>query len=148
MRRHARAVLAVCLAHARNVHDAEDAMQEVFLKAITKLDRLREPGKARSWLLQIARRTCIDRSRRRRKGQPLPHDLPAPVRRPDPRVEALHAAIAKLPEKHREAITLYYLDGRSCRAVAAALGVREAAVRQRLVRGRLMLHELLREDQR
>jgi len=52
-------------------------------------------------------------------------------------------AIAALPDSQREAITLYYLDGRNCAGVAAALGISEPAVRQRLLRGRLMLHRLL-----
>ena len=54
VRYHAAAVLALCLAHTPSVHDAQDVMQDVFVKAFTKIDTLREPAKARSWLLQIA----------------------------------------------------------------------------------------------
>ena len=54
-RLHAQAVFAVCLANTQNYHDAEDVLQAVFLKAIAKSSELREPARARAWLLQVAR---------------------------------------------------------------------------------------------
>lgn len=152
---HAQAVFAVCLANTRNYHDAEDVMQAVFLKAVANASSLREPAKARAWLLQIARRACIDFHRGRKPAEPL-RDEPS-TSRPSEKVwvlptsgcvlgERLHKAIQRLPENYREAIVLYYLDGRNCSSVAAALGVAEPAVRQRLVRARAMLHDLLQGE--
>ena len=126
--------------------DVEDTMQEAFVRAIAKLETLRDPARARAWLCQIARRTCIDRSRRVRPTQTLPEQLAAPGGQDDPRARDLREAIAALPEEQREVITLYYLDGRRCATVAEALGISEVAVRQRLVRARRALHGLLRED--
>ncbi|KPK75632.1 MAG: hypothetical protein AMJ79_10570 [Phycisphaerae bacterium SM23_30] len=144
---HAAAVLALCLAHTPGVHDAEDMMQDVFLKAFTKINTLRDPAKARPWLLQIARRTCTDLHRRRRPSQPLnPDHVPARPESDLKSLERLHAALARLPEDYRETISLYYLDGRRCAAVAQSLNISAPAVRQRLVRARLMLHDLLVED--
>ena len=114
VRSYAPAVLAVCAANTRNLHDAEDVMQDVFVKAIAKLDTLRDHSRVRAWLLQIARRTCIDHY---------------------------------LPDNYRETIALYYLDGRSCAGVAQSLNISEAAVRQRLVRARLMLHDILVKEE-
>ena len=54
VRKYASAVLGLCLAHTKNLHDSEDIMQEVFLKAFTKLNTLRDHTRARTWLLQIA----------------------------------------------------------------------------------------------
>ena len=143
---YASAVLAVCLANTRNLHDAEDVMQDVFIKAFASLHTLRDPGRVRAWLLQIARRTCIDHRRRRVLTATMPDDVPAPSTSTSGDVERLHAAIARLPENYRETIALYYLDGRNCASVAEALDITESAVRQRLVRARLMLHDLLVED--
>ena len=145
VRRHAQAVFALCLAHTRNTHDAEDAMQETFVKALAGLDALRAPDKARPWLLQIARRTCVDRLRRQRPAGGVLADVPAPAPEDRSQIEQLHAAIGKLPAEARETVTLYYLDGRSTASVAAALGISEPGVRQRLFRGRAMLHDLLAE---
>ena len=146
-RRHAQAVFAVCLANTRNYHDAEDVVQAVFLKAIGKISSLREPARARAWLLQVARRECIDFHRRRKPMKPLLDEPSAPVADGSAAGQRLHEAIQKLPQTYREAIVLYYLDGRNCSGVAASLGATESAVRQRLVRARAMLHDLLQEEQ-
>ncbi len=55
VRTYALAVLGVCLAHMRNIHDGEDVMQDVFIKAFTKLDTLRDRSRVRGWLLQTHR---------------------------------------------------------------------------------------------
>jgi RNA polymerase sigma-70 factor (ECF subfamily) len=139
-------VFGVCLAHAKNIHDGEDMMQEVFLKAVSKLNTLRDPGKVRGWLLQIARRTCIDHYRRRVRSQQIPDDIPAPEDDTENRIARLHRAISQLPESFREPISLYYLNGHNCASVARTLGISETAVRSRLARARLRLHEILTED--
>ena len=144
---HAQAVFAVCLANTQHYHDAEDVMQSVFLKASEKISSLREPARARAWLLQVARRKCIDFHRRRKPTEPLsdePSTTPFGASSP---CERLQEAIQELPHNFREVIVLYYMDGRTCSKVASSLGLTEQAVRQRLVRARAMLHDLLREEQ-
>jgi RNA polymerase sigma-70 factor (ECF subfamily) len=143
---HAQAVFAVCLANTWNYHDAEDVMQAVFLKAVREISTLREGGRARAWLLQVARRECIDFHRRRKRAVPLLDEPLTPPSSGNVPNERLYEAIQKLPQSYREAITLYYLDGRNCSGVAASLGTTEQAVRQRLVRARGMLHDLLQEE--
>jgi RNA polymerase sigma-70 factor (ECF subfamily) len=145
-RAHAQAVLAICLANTRNYHDAEDIMQAVFLKTIAKASSLREPARVRAWLLQVARHMCVDFHRKRKQAEPL---LEEPSTRPPSGSvlgEHMHEAIQKLPQNYREAIALYYLDGRNCSSVAVSLGTTATAVRQRLVRARAMLHDLLQEE--
>ena len=147
VRRYSSAVMAICLASTRKLHDAEDLMQEVFVKAFTKLHTLRQPEKARPWLLQIARRACTDYHRRPASPIALPHDqIPSPNDEPDPRIDRLQGALNRLPDPYREAITFFYLDGRSCANVASCLGISESAARARVARGRLKLRSLLGED--
>ena len=146
VRDHAKAVLGVCLAKTKNLHDSEDIMQDVFLKAFLKLHTLRNPQRARAWLLQITRRACIDHHRKGKSFTPLPDDVPARPAYDDQRVERLHKAISKLPDSYREPITLYYLNGRSSAGVAETLGISASAVRSRMARARLLLHEILQED--
>jgi len=141
-------VFAICIANVRNLHDAEDIMQEVFLKALVGMKALRDRNRARAWFLQIARRTCADHYRRKKHAmQTIPEGVSARPADDHPLVDRLHAAIQHLPTDYREIINLYYLDGRSCAAVASCMGIAEPATRQRLVRARLMLHDLLREEQ-
>jgi RNA polymerase sigma-70 factor (ECF subfamily) len=146
VREHASAVLGFCITCTKNFHDGEDIMQDVFLQAFTKLKTLRDHTRARPWLLKIARRKCIDYYRKHRPWNTITEDVTA---RPDSGKEyitGIHSTISKLPDGCREVITLYYLDGRNCAGVAQSLGISEVAVRRRLVRARLMLHELLLED--
>ncbi len=146
VRKYASLVLGFCLAHTKNTHDAEDAMQDVFLKALIKLDSLRNCDRVRSWLLQIARRVCIDRYRTAFRSKIIQEDKAASSERNVEETRRLHGAIYKLPEKYRETISLYYLEGRKSNSVAESLGISEMAVRRRLVRARLMLHDLLSEE--
>lgn len=146
VRKYASAVLGLCIAHTKNFHDSEDIMQEVFLKAFTKIRTLRDADRARSWLLQIARRMCIDYHRKRSTTQLIPEDMSAPSKAGNEDIERLYEAISKLPDGYREPITLYYLNGRNCTGVARTLGLSEDAVRSRLVRARFRLHEILSED--
>ena len=140
----ATAVWGVCLAHTKNIHDAEDIMQDVFITALRKFNTLRKPDRVRSWLLQIARRKCIDYYRKRRTSQ-IPDDIPTPSNEDNEIINRVHTAVAKLPQKYRETVLLYYLDGQKCAAVAQNLQISEAAVRRRLFRARLMLKEIFLE---
>jgi RNA polymerase sigma-70 factor, ECF subfamily len=145
-RAHGQAVFAVCLANTRNHHDAEDIVQTVFMKSIDKVSSLREPAKVRAWLMQVARHLCVDFHRKRKPTAPLLVEPPTPPPPDEAPCRRLHEAIQKLPQNYREAIVLYYLDGRKCSSVAASLGIAEPTVRQRLLRARAMLHDLLQED--
>lgn len=145
VRANASVVFGVCLAGTRNTHDAEDLAQETLLKAIKNIHELRDPEKIRPWLLQIARRLCINHGQRKRSTRPLPDYIPAPEQAPDHRLERLQAALAELPEEYREPICIFYLDGRSSAGVAQALGISESAARVRLHRARAMLHDILKE---
>jgi len=145
VRKYASVVLGLCMAHTKNFHDSEDIMQQVLLKAITRLNTLRDPARVRPWLIRIARRMCIDFHNKRTPLREIPDDLPAPSNPDDEHIESLHRAICRLPEGCREVVALYYLDGRKCASVARTLGISQDAVRSRLVRARLRLHQILTE---
>ncbi len=148
VREHAAAVLGFCIASTKSVHDGEDIMQDVFLQAFVKLGTLRRPERVRPWLLKIAKRRCIDHFRKNRPSQPLAEaqNVPGRTDYSQEHINLVNSAVSRLPEGYRQAITLYYLDGCNCAGVARSLGISEVAVRRRLVRARLMLHELLGED--
>jgi RNA polymerase sigma-70 factor (ECF subfamily) len=145
VRRYAAAVRAVCLANSRNGHDADDIAQEALLKALSNLHTLKDYRAAGKWLARIARNACTDHYRRQRVTASIDSDIPA---RPhaDDSTRALRTAVSSLPARYGEVITLYYMDGRNCDAIAALLNITPAAVRKRLARARLMLHQALRED--
>jgi RNA polymerase sigma factor (sigma-70 family) len=123
---------------------SEDVAQETFIAAWRQLDQLRETVRLRSWLCGIARN--LGRKARRRTGRETLVDQPAAAiadgTSPFEATSAAQAeqvvrdALDRVPETYREVLVLYYREGRSAKEVAAALGISEPAVLQRLARGR------------
>ena len=130
---------------------AEDAAQDAFLSAWRKIGDLREPGRLRPWLVQIARNAALGKLRGRRDldsldSQPLAPDgapLPDETAASNDESDLVSAHLAELPEKFRLPLVLFYREGKSVRAVAEALEISEDAAKQRLVRARTQLRESL-----
>jgi RNA polymerase sigma-70 factor (ECF subfamily) len=147
---------AFALSLARNVPDAEDLVQETFLRAQRSFDAF-EPGtNMKAWLFTILRRLHIDRHRRTRiRPSYLPEeeleglssvravDPPAESAYGDLTPERVRAALEEVPEVFRLAVRLRDLDGFSYREVGRILGVPPGTVMSRIHRGRECLRALL-----
>jgi RNA polymerase sigma-70 factor (ECF subfamily) len=146
--RHGRVVFAMCLSTAGHAHDADDLAQEVFMKAFVQINSLRQADRFGPWLMRICRNTATDFLRSRRHPEHLEADQIEfePVSGSGPDVGDLGKALTTLPEPLRQAVLLYYLDGRSTHSVAQALGISEDGVMTRLSRARRMLRERLRAE--
>jgi RNA polymerase sigma factor (sigma-70 family) len=126
---------------------SEDVAQETFVAAWRKLDRVRA-GALRPWLCAIARNLGRKARRRTRHEQPIDGDTHVAagaspfdeIARADSE-RIVRDALARVPEKYREVLVLYYRDNQSIRDVAETLGISEDAVTQRLSRGRRYLAE-------
>ena len=122
--------------------DAEDALQEVFLRAYPALRRDRRPVTLRAWLYRVAHNYCVDQIRRPVVPLCDLHDVSRPPYR-DPAVEAeqreavrrLVTDMGRLPDQQRSAL-LMQLDGLRCTEIAAALGISVVAVKSGLNRAR------------
>jgi RNA polymerase sigma-70 factor (ECF subfamily) len=143
VKRHSRAIFALCLAMLREVHDAEDVAQETLVRGFRELDQLRDGAQFRRWLLKIARNLCLDFIRAQKRGRQMLE------KRSNPRTVVpydymdLHDAVTRLPEKYRLPLVLYYFDGQSSESVARALDLTPAGVLTRLSRARRALRALL-----
>jgi len=125
-------------------HLAEDAAQEAFINAYLKLPDLREPAAFAPWFRRIVFKHC-DRITRRKEVKTVPLDEATPVaadatRRTEMHEEVLEA-IQKLPERQREATTLFYIDGYSQNEIAEFLEVPVTTVQKRLYDSRKKLKE-------
>jgi len=146
-----RMVYGVCRAMLRDVLEAEDAAQQVFLSAHRALlggAQVRDPGR---WLAAIARNECRQRigAGMRRPLAIADEDfdaLPALVDDEARRAELaeLQDAIAALPDRQRQAVVLRYLYGLRYGEVATALGISRPATEALLFRARRSLHGRLR----
>jgi RNA polymerase sigma-70 factor (ECF subfamily) len=140
---------------ARDDQDAEDIVQDAFLRAFDALDGLRGEN-ARPWLLAIVRNTTFSWLAQRRNGATqvsYDEELHAVADLDsDPARLALCAddrrqvdeALARVPPPFREVIVLRELEDMSYREIAAVLGIPVGTVMSRLARGRKMLADELR----
>jgi RNA polymerase sigma-70 factor (ECF subfamily) len=144
-------VLARFLVH--DPHDAEDLVQDAYLRALRHFGSFRG-GDGRGWLLTIVRRTCYTWLARRRSLPQITsyeedehgaHDGPGPdvlaVRQAQR--DQLLQAVARLPVEYREAVVLRDLQGLSYQEIAEILDVPMGTVMSRLARGRMRLQAVL-----
>jgi RNA polymerase sigma-70 factor (ECF subfamily) len=157
--RHSRAVFRLAYRMTGNEHDAEDVVQEAFLRAYRKLADFEERARFGSWLHRIAANCAYDllRARARREarftdareegdvaeatpsGDPAPDRLVAggEVRR------RLQAALGRLSVLERSAFTLRHLEGHSMAEIGNALGLDESAAKQSVFRAVKKLRQAL-----
>jgi len=156
--RHSRAMMAIARAYFAEEADAEDAVQDAFVKAWEALGQLERPERFAAWLARITSRTSIDILRARRDKLSLadfatsvplrprvgPEQLtPAALASKGERAEMLRAAIGRLPENYRVVIMLRYSADMSYAATAAYLDVPVTTVETRLHRAKKALRDLL-----
>lgn len=153
MQRYTGAVFGLCYRMLGNAQDAEDAVQEIFLRAYSRLDSFDRTRKFSTWLLSIASNYCIDRLRRRRMNWltlddvafSLPSDKPGPERSAleNERRAIVQDALQRLPENYRLVTVLRYLSDLSYDEIAQVTGLPESTIKTRLYRARAMLAESL-----
>lgn len=147
---HEHRIFALALRMTGNVADAQDAVQETFIRlhlGVGKIDAGRGAG---PWLGAVAVNACHDIGRRRQRSRlvpmaaaeiEIPDSMPDPERRLSGREseECLRDGLATLPEKERAALLLREMQGLSTAEVAHALGSSEVTVRSQISSARLKL---------
>jgi RNA polymerase sigma-70 factor (ECF subfamily) len=150
-RRFAALVHGIALAHV-GPDDADDVVQEVFVRLSGRLHQLREAAALPGWIAAAARNASLDRLRRRARAprQAAPADLeqpapPAPASEGLLRERAL-ALIGTLPEVYREALVLRLVEGLDGPTIARLTGHTPGSVRVHLHRGLALLRPLLAKE--
>jgi RNA polymerase sigma-70 factor (ECF subfamily) len=153
MHRYAGAVYNLAYRMLGSAEDAEDASQEIFLRAYTRLGSFDRERRFSTWLLSIGSNYCIDRLRRRRFAWVTLDDaaFSLPTREPGPERSALsheqreiiQRALQQLPETYRLVMVLRYWQDLSYDEISKATGLPESTIKTRLHRARHMLAEAL-----
>lgn len=149
------AVFRICLGFSRNASDAEDLSQDVYLKAYRGLRKVRHPELVKEWLFRIARTTCLDHAKKRRRDRALetavrPGDAVEP-KTPETssitgeRLRALKDAVAGLPRKQREVFVLREYGGLSYEELGRVVGAKAGTVMSRLNRARTAVATFIKE---
>jgi RNA polymerase sigma-70 factor, ECF subfamily len=144
----------------RNAAEAEDIVQETFLRVLRHQNKLTEIRDARVWLVRIAWNLSLDR-KRRSKARPETEDLadlvrslPSAERLADEEVisaqehSQILALIDQLPAKERQALLLSAVEELSTAEIASVCSTTESSVRSRIFRARRELSVLLSKQRR
>jgi RNA polymerase sigma-70 factor (ECF subfamily) len=162
MRRHNQRLFRTARAILRDDSEAEDVVQEAYLKAIEAIDNFRSDAKLSTWLVRITVNEALQRLRRTRRSAeliPLAGDLPdstvledapdAAIDRPEARAvraetrRVVEASIDALPQVFRTVFVMRAVEELTVEETAAALGIPEATVRTRFFRARGLMRESL-----
>lgn len=155
---HQREIINFHFRFVGNRFDAEDLAQETFIKAYKKLDTLKDPAKAKSWLYTIARNTVIDFFRKNKNkdialGDALLENV-AGTAVADYQSQAINMEVSKeldrcidkLVKEDRAIIKLLYYEGFSYKEIAELLRINENTLKSRLHRARKILLEMIRTN--
>lgn len=151
VREHSRLVFKVAYAAVCNRHDAEDIVQEVFLRVLRSQDRLAQVEDMRAWLARITWNVANDRRRGVRDSEDIEQvaEPRSAAASPERQVERQQMAdvvakmIAALPSELRDPLVLSTMEEMAGVEIAKVLGIPEAAVRSRVFRARQILKEKL-----
>lgn len=158
LRRYAPALISFCRARLGDADEAEDAAQDVFLRAYRSLSHFRLGQSFPAWLFTIAANRVKTRYAARSAAKTLRERaaVEISIRYPEGRggdteeealasleAEAVSAALERLGRTNRSVAELYYLGGLSVEETAAALGIGLEAVKSRLFRARKELRRIL-----
>ncbi len=155
VRRYEDRIYNLCRYLVRDPRDAQDAAQDVFLKAYRGLKDFRPDSSLYTWIYRIAVNTSLDYRRRSRREASreaaLSDDLPSAQPLPDQVyeskeiTEAIQAALPRLREKLRAPIVLREIEGLSYEEIAKVLDLSVGTVKSRISRARDELRNLLRK---
>ena len=145
-RRHVKSVYRLCYSYFGNAADAEDAVQQVFMKLFDAQRVFESEDHERAWLLRCAANLCKDvlKSAARTRAGEMPADVVDQAARAEGS-EVLEAVLA-LPEVYKDCVYLHYYEGYKTDEIAQITGAKPSTVRNRLADARALLKQALGGD--
>ncbi len=142
--KHENQLYRTALAVTGNKNDAENIVQEVFLRAYEQKPDFMSGDHAKAWLLKVAINLgrSLLRSSWHKKTSPLLDSYPAA----SPQEEGLLEKVLALPAKYRTVIHLFYYEGYSIKEIARLKAQKESTIRSQLTRARHRLRSVLEEE--
>ena len=143
-------MLAVCFRYAHSREDAEDMLQEAFIKVFTQLRTFENRGSFEGWIRRIVVHTCINTLKKNKKfneSVDLIHAASISIREETVpavvQVKQIVDCIRSLPMGYRTVLNLFAIEGYSHREIAQLLDIEESTSRSQFTRAKGMLEELL-----
>ncbi|CAL2078301.1 RNA polymerase sigma factor [Tenacibaculum sp. 190524A02b] len=146
------AMFNVALRYVKDAHDAEDVMQDAFIKAFKKIDLYKEEVAFGAWLKRIVINQSIDWLKKKKlEVVSLNEEITGAIIEEDNwkvasniTYEDIVCCIEKLKEKYRVVLSLYLLEGYDHKEISEILGISEVTSRTHLMRGRKQVQEHLK----
>jgi RNA polymerase sigma factor (sigma-70 family) len=143
-------MLAVCYRYARNKDDAEDMLQESFIKVFTQIKQFRNEGLIESWIRRIIVHTCINNLKKNKKfseSVDLIHAQSTKSNTDDAtavmQAKQIIDCIRLLPLGYRTVLNLYAIEGYSHKEIGQLLDIEESTSRSQYTRAKVMLQDFL-----
>ena len=132
--------------------EAEDVMQEAFLKAFTKLDTYEGLVSFGAWLKKIVINRSLDYLKKRKVkfeeiNEKIPDEEPEGIVISEVHMEHLKKAIQRLPDGYRVVLTLHLLEGYDHEEIAEILKISNGSSRSQYLRAKLKLREMLKREE-
>lgn len=135
---YANMLFRMCFVILRQEQDAQDVLQETFIKYMEKAPAFENEQHEKAWLIKVASNLCKDLLRfKKRNFYVNMEELEQYCREPE-EAEVLKEVML-LPTKYKAVMHLYYIEGYKADEIARILGISESAVKKRMQRGREML---------
>jgi RNA polymerase sigma factor (sigma-70 family) len=143
-------MLAVCYRYAKNRDDAEDMLQDGFIKVFTQLKQYRNEGSIEGWIRSVIVHTCINHLKKNKKFKDSVeiemastikngnHDVPSLLQ-----AKQIIDCIRLLPIGYRTVLNLFAIEGYSHKEIAAMLEIEESTSRSQYTRAKVLLQNLL-----
>ncbi|MBQ3136922.1 MAG: sigma-70 family RNA polymerase sigma factor [Clostridia bacterium] len=142
VKKYSSSMLKTAFSLLKSTADAEDAVQEAFIKLMTKAPEFENDEHCKAWLLRVTVNISKNMLKAaRRKNLPLTEEIPYSEKHDD-----VLSYVLSLDEKYRAVIHLYYYENYSIKEISEILSLPAATVGTRLSRARKMLEKSLKED--
>lgn len=143
-------MLSVCYRYAKTREDAEDMLQEAFIKVFTQIQQFENRGSLEGWILRIVVHTCINHLKKNKKfNENVELAFAGNIMIREDNVQGMMQAkqivecIRALPIGYRTVLNLYAIEGYSHREIGVLLDIEEGTSRSQYTRAKQMLEDLL-----
>lgn len=136
----------ICIIMLKNHADAEDAVQETFIKYMQKAPDFNNQEHQKAWLITVSTNKCRDMLRKRVRFADESEEILYNLAAKNPESSDVIESLLELPEKFRSVMTLHYVEEYKVEEIAAIIGKSPSAVKMRLQKGRNLLREIYRKE--
>ncbi len=149
-RRFSPRMYAVCLRYAGNAEEAEDILQEGFIKVFKKMDSFRNEGSFEGWIRRIFVNTAIEHFRRKRYLMPVTEKEENTIEGKytsvldDLGAKDIMALVQELSQGYRTVFNMYVVEGYTHKEIADILGISEGTSKSQLSRAKVILQDMVR----